>query len=57
MVTQIEITNEKKETAEEEIRNKRKPVDYNTLEYPIEIIKEKWLGMMIDNQNLLNLYF
>ncbi len=91
MVTQLEITNEHKEKAEEEIRDKRKRVDYNTLEYPIEVIvqkyldgrdedenelfipdyqremawdedrqskltiNEKWLGMKIGNQNLLNL--
>ena len=35
MVTQLEITNEKKEIAEAQIRKQRKPVDYNTLEYPI----------------------
>jgi uncharacterized protein with ParB-like and HNH nuclease domain len=53
MVTQIEITNEKKETAEEEIRNKRKPVDYNTLEYPIEILVQKYLEGIDEDKNEL----
>lgn len=43
MVTQVEITNDKKEIAEEQIRAQRKPVDYNTLEYPIEILVQKYL--------------
>ncbi len=42
MVTQLEITNEKKEAAEAEIRAQRKPVDYNTLEYPIEVLVDKY---------------
>ncbi len=35
MVTQLEITNDKKEIAEAQIRDRRKPVDYNTIDYPI----------------------
>ena len=35
MVTQVEITNEDKEVAEAQIRDQRKPVDYNTIEYPV----------------------
>jgi len=53
MVTQLEITNEKKETAEAEIRNKRKSVDYNTLEYPIEILVQKYLDGIDKDENEL----
>jgi uncharacterized protein with ParB-like and HNH nuclease domain len=53
MVTQLEITNEKKETAEAEIRNKRKSVDYNTLEYPIEILVQKYLDGIDEDKNEL----
>lgn len=45
----IEITEQRKEEAEVEIREKRKPVDYNTIEYPIEIIVQKYLKG-IDNE-------
>jgi uncharacterized protein with ParB-like and HNH nuclease domain len=53
MVTQLEIVNEKKETAEAEIRNKRKSVDYNTLEYPIEILVQKYLDGIDEDKNEL----
>lgn len=54
MVTQVEkISNEKKETAEAEIRDKRKPVDYSTLEYPIEIIVNKYLAGIDEDENEL----
>ena len=54
MVTQVEkISNEKKETAEAEIRDKRKPVDYSTLEYPIEIIVNKYLAGRDEDENEL----
>ncbi len=53
MVTQVEISNEKKENAEAEIRDKRKPVDYNTLEYPIEIIAKKYLDGIDKDENEL----
>ncbi len=53
MVTQIEITNEKKEAAEAEIRYQRKPVDYNTLEYPIEILVQKYLDGIDEDENEL----
>lgn len=53
MVTQLEITNVQKEIAEAEIRDQRKPVDYNTLEYPIEIIVQKYLdGIDLDVNEL-----
>jgi len=41
MSEQKEVT--KQEIAEEEIREKRKPVDYSTVEYPIEILVQKFL--------------
>lgn len=53
MVAQLEITNERKEIAEEEIRDKRKSVDYNTLEYPIEIIVKKYLEGIDEDENEL----
>lgn len=51
MVTQLEITDERKEKAEEEIREKRKRVDYNTLEYPIEVIVQKYLDGRDEDEN------
>ena len=51
MVTQLEITNEKKEIAEAQIRNLRKPVDYNTIEYPIEVLVKKYLDGIDENEN------
>ncbi|MEM7725038.1 MAG: DUF262 domain-containing protein [Cyanobacteria bacterium P01_A01_bin.45] len=53
MVTQIEITRERKEIAEEQIRACRKPVDYNTLEYPIEILVKKYLDGIKEDRNEL----
>ncbi|MFM7575461.1 MAG: hypothetical protein ACKO5Q_00740 [Microcystaceae cyanobacterium] len=40
--TQDKITSEKISQVEEQIRQQRKPVDYTTLEYPIEIIVQKY---------------
>lgn len=51
MVTQLEITDERREKAEEEIRDKRKRVDYNTLEYPIEVIVQKYLVGRDEDEN------
>ena len=53
MVTQLEITNERKEAAEAEIRDKRKPVDYNTLEYPIEVLVDKYSTGKDEDENEL----
>ncbi len=53
MIAQLTITNEKKETAETEIRNKRKSVDYNTLEYPIEVLVQKYLDKIYEDENEL----
>lgn len=53
MVTQLEITETKKQEAEAEIRDKSKRVDYNTLEYPIEVIVQKYLdGIEYDENEL-----
>ncbi|NBD18319.1 MAG: DUF262 domain-containing protein [Cyanobacteria bacterium] len=41
MSNQTKVT--KQEIAEEEIRERRKPVDYSTVEYPIEILVQKFL--------------
>jgi hypothetical protein len=38
------ITDELKEKAELEIREKRKSVDYNTIEYPVEVLVQKYQG-------------
>jgi hypothetical protein len=51
MVTQLEITDKKKEIAEQEIRDKRKDVKYITLEYPIEIIVQKYLDGQNEDEN------
>lgn len=53
MVTQLQITDERKENAEIEIRDKRKRVDYNTLEYPIEVIVQKYLDGIDEDENEL----
>ncbi len=53
MVTQLKITDEHKENAEIEIRDKTKRVDYNTLEYPIEVIIQKYLDGRDEDENEL----
>ncbi|MDJ0659281.1 MAG: DUF262 domain-containing protein [Crocosphaera sp.] len=53
MVTHIEITDQRKEKAEEEIRETTKKVDYNTLEYPIEIIVQKYMEGRDEDENEL----
>ncbi|BAY31473.1 hypothetical protein NIES2107_33320 [Nostoc carneum NIES-2107] len=53
MVNQLEITDEHKENAEIEIRDKTKRVDYNTLEYPIEVIIQKYLEGRDEDENEL----
>jgi hypothetical protein len=37
-----EITDEQREAAEAEIREKQKIVDYNTIEYPVEVLVQKY---------------
>ena len=51
MVTQLKITNEEKEMAEAQIRDRRKPVDYNTIEYPVEVIVQKYLDGIDEDEN------
>ena len=53
MVTQLEITDELKAKAEAEIRDRTKRVDYNTLEYPIEVIVQKYLEGSDEDKNEL----
>ncbi|NER29600.1 MAG: DUF262 domain-containing protein [Symploca sp. SIO1C4] len=53
MMPKIEITEERKDEAEAEIREKRKPVDYSTIEYPIEILVQKYLDGIDDDTNEL----
>lgn len=53
MSATLTITNEQQEQAEREIREKRKTVDYNTIEYPIEIIVQKYRDGEEDDVNEL----
>ncbi|MGB7520410.1 MAG: hypothetical protein WA896_12330 [Spirulinaceae cyanobacterium] len=53
MVNNKEITPEEKDIAEAQIRDRRKPVDYNTLEYPIEILVQKYLDGIDEDENEL----
>ena len=53
MVTKLEITSREREIAEAEIRKKREPVDYNTLEYPIEVLVQKYLDGKNEDENEL----
>ncbi|MBS3026722.1 MAG: DUF262 domain-containing protein [Dolichospermum sp. DET50] len=53
MVNQLEITDQRKENAEAEIRENTKRVDYNTLEYPIEVIVQKYLDGIDEDENEL----
>ncbi|MGK7888888.1 MAG: DUF262 domain-containing protein [Leptolyngbyaceae cyanobacterium] len=47
------ITDEQRESAEAEIREKQKPVDYDTKEYPVEILVQKYLDGREDDTNEL----
>ena len=38
-----QITNEQKEAAEAEIREKQKVIDYRTTEYPVEVLVQKYM--------------
>ena len=53
MYRKREITDQLRDAAEEEIREKRKPVDYKTIEYPIEILVQKFLDGIDDDTNEL----
>ncbi|MEG3880522.1 hypothetical protein QT972_24470, partial [Microcoleus sp. herbarium7] len=39
---ETEITHEQREAAEAEIREKQKTVDYDTKEYPVEVLVQKY---------------
>lgn len=45
------VTEQKVNSAEEQIRENQKRVDYNTLEYPIEVLVDKYLNGIDDNTN------
>jgi hypothetical protein len=45
------ITEQMQEEAEIQIREKKKTVDYNTIEYPIEVIVDKYLNGIDDDTN------
>lgn len=45
------ITEKMQEDAENEIREKKKVVDYNTIEYPIEVIVDKYLNGIENESN------
>jgi hypothetical protein len=47
------ITEQMQEEAEMQIREKKKVVDYNTIEYPIEVIVQKYLTGLDDDSNEL----
>ena len=51
MAKKQKITAEMKEAAEAEILSKRKPVDYNTIEYPIEILVQKYTDGIDNDTN------
>ncbi|MDZ8088780.1 MAG: DUF262 domain-containing protein [Nostoc sp. DedQUE12b] len=53
MPPKLEITDERKEAAEAEIREKQKPVDYDTKEYPVEILVQKYMDGKDDDTNEL----
>jgi len=40
---EIKITHEQREAAEMEIREKQKVVDYDTKEYPVEVLVKKYI--------------
>lgn len=53
MLPNSQITDEKREAAEAEIREKQKPVDYDTKEYPVEILVQKFIDGRDDDANEL----
>lgn len=53
MPAKPKVTDRMREAAEEEIREKQKPVDYETKEYPIEILIQKYLDGIDDDTNEL----
>ncbi len=53
ITSEIEITAQQRNEAEEELREQQKPIDYNTLEYPIEILVKKYTDGLDDDTNEL----
>ena len=51
MINTIQISSDKINKVEEQIRQQSKPVDYKTLEYPIEIIVQKYLDGEDEDEN------
>jgi Protein of unknown function DUF262 len=51
ILPEIEITYKQKELAEQEIREKQKIVDYDTKEYPVEVLVQKYREGLDDNTN------
>lgn len=47
------VTQERKNRAEEQIRQEQKQVDYKTLDYPIALLVDKYLTGIEDNSNEL----
>ena len=50
---EAEVTTERINEAEAEIRDKQKPVDYDTKEYPVEILVQKYTHGLSDDTNEL----
>ncbi|WP_068818616.1 DUF262 domain-containing protein [Phormidesmis priestleyi] len=50
---EAEITPEKRDEAEAEIRDKQKPIDYDTKEYPVELLIQKYTDGLDDDTNEL----
>ena len=53
VLIEVEITTERSNEAEAEIRDKQKPVDYDTKEYPVEILVQKYTYGLLDETNEL----
>jgi hypothetical protein len=51
--SEAKVTETLKEEAEAEIREKQKPIDYDTKEYPVEILVQKYLDGLEDDINEL----
>jgi Protein of unknown function DUF262 len=52
-LSEIEITDEKRNQAEIDIRDKQKVVDYDTKEYPVEVLVQKYIDGLEDDENEL----
>ena len=51
--SEIKITAQQRDEAEEELREQQKPIDYNTLEYPVEVLVKKYTDGLDDDTNEL----